>query len=56
MVEAAFALAARALEVGLHYRSGRVVERAGGLRRSLTTSSPPKVARDFDERLHGVYL
>ncbi|WP_030338465.1 hypothetical protein [Streptomyces sp. NRRL S-1022] len=55
-VEAAFALASRALEAGLRYRSGRTVERARHLRRSLTTSSPPKVVRDFDERLHGVYL
>ncbi|MER6330519.1 helix-turn-helix transcriptional regulator [Streptomyces sp. NPDC001034] len=55
-VEAAFALATRALEAGLRYRSGRIVEGARGLRRSLTTSSPPKVVRDFDERLHGVYL
>ncbi|WP_381568853.1 hypothetical protein [Streptomyces eurythermus] len=55
-VEAAFALASRALEAGLQYRSGRIVERARGVRRSLTTSSPPKVVRDFDERLHGVYL
>ncbi|MEW2625648.1 DNA-binding protein [Streptomyces sp. NPDC048106] len=54
-VEAAFALASRALDTGLRYRSGRIVERARG-RRSLTTSSPPKVVRDFDERLHGVYL
>ncbi|WP_330342666.1 helix-turn-helix domain-containing protein [Streptomyces sp. NBC_00557] len=55
-VEAAFALASRALEVALQYRSGRIVERARAVRRSLTTSSPPKVVRDFDERLHGVYL
>ncbi|MEU3956025.1 helix-turn-helix transcriptional regulator [Streptomyces achromogenes] len=55
-VEAAFALASRALEAGLQYRSGRIVERARALRRSLTTASPPKVVRDFDERLHGVYL
>ncbi|MFE9313421.1 helix-turn-helix domain-containing protein [Streptomyces sp. NPDC006706] len=55
-VEAAFALASRALEAGLQYRSGRIVERARALRRSLTTASPPRVVRDFDERLHGVYL
>ncbi|MFD8354592.1 helix-turn-helix domain-containing protein [Streptomyces coelicoflavus] len=55
-VEAAFALASRALDVGLQYRSGRIVERVRGLRRSLTTTSPPKVVRDFDERLHGVHL
>ncbi|GHE14694.1 hypothetical protein [Streptomyces alanosinicus] len=55
-VEAAFALASSALDTGLQYRSGRIVERARAVRRSLTTSSPPKVVRDFDERLHGVYL
>ncbi|MFE7302791.1 helix-turn-helix domain-containing protein [Streptomyces sp. NPDC057579] len=55
-VEAAFALAGRALDTGLKYRSGRIVERARTVRRSLTTTSPPKVVRDFDERLHGVYL
>jgi len=55
-VDAAFALASSALDVGLQYRSGRIVERARAVRRSLTTSSPPKVVRDFDERLHGVYL
>ncbi|MFF4717373.1 hypothetical protein ACFY2V_39160 [Streptomyces eurythermus] len=55
-MEAAFPLASRALEAGLRYRSGRIVERARGVRRSLTTSSPPKVVPDFDERLHGVYL
>ncbi|AEY94372.1 putative regulator (plasmid) [Streptomyces hygroscopicus subsp. jinggangensis 5008] len=55
-IEAAFALASRALDTGLQYRSGRIVERARAVRRSLTTASPPKVVRDFDERLHGVYL
>ncbi|MFE7958626.1 helix-turn-helix domain-containing protein [Streptomyces sp. NPDC057413] len=55
-VEAAFALASSALDTGLRYRSGRIVERARAVRRSLTTASPPKVVRDFDERLHGVYL
>ncbi|MGW1950790.1 helix-turn-helix domain-containing protein, partial [Streptomyces sp. NPDC001940] len=55
-VDAAFALASRALETGLRYRSGRIVERARALRRSLSTGSPPKVVREFDERLHGVYL
>lgn len=55
-VEAAFALASRALDTGLTYRSGRIVERARAVRRTLTTASPPKVVRDFDERLHGVYL
>lgn len=55
-VEAAFTLTARALETGLHYRSGRVIERVRAVRRSLTTSSPPRVVRDLDERLHDVYL
>lgn len=55
-VEGAFAVATRALEAGLKYRSGRIVERARALRRSLALSSPPRVVRDFDERLHGVYL
>ncbi|GGU76892.1 hypothetical protein GCM10010211_48470 [Streptomyces albospinus] len=55
-VEAAFALAGRALDTGLQYRSGRIMERARTVRRSLTTATPPKVVRDFDERLHGVYL
>ncbi|OXY94394.1 hypothetical protein BEK98_20435 [Streptomyces diastatochromogenes] len=55
-VEAAFALAGRALDAGLQYRSGRIVERAREVRRSLTTTSPPKVMRNFDERLHDVHL
>ncbi|CAL9665487.1 hypothetical protein SUDANB126_07218 [Streptomyces sp. enrichment culture] len=55
-VEGAFAIATRALETGLHYRSGRIVERARAVRRSLALSSSPRVVRDFDERLHGVYL
>ncbi|MGW6917491.1 hypothetical protein ACWGB8_27210 [Kitasatospora sp. NPDC054939] len=50
------AFADRALDIGLSYRSGRIVDRARRLRRTLTTTSPPKVVRDFDERLHGVYL
>ncbi|MFE4515995.1 helix-turn-helix domain-containing protein [Kitasatospora sp. NPDC056783] len=55
-IEAGFALATQALEIGLHYRSGRIVERGRALRRSFSTTSPPKVVREFDERLHGVYL
>lgn len=55
-IEAAFALASRAMDTGLQYRSGRIVERARALRRSLSMSSLPKIVRDFDERLHGVYL
>ncbi|AIA02997.1 helix-hairpin-helix DNA-binding motif-containing protein [Streptomyces noursei] len=55
-VDGAFSLAARAVETGLRYRSGRIVERARAVRRKLTTGSPPKSVRAFDERLHGVYL
>jgi hypothetical protein len=32
------------------------VERARTVRRTLTTTTPPKAVRDFDEQLHGVYL
>ncbi|MFG3233677.1 helix-turn-helix domain-containing protein [Streptomyces antibioticus] len=55
-VESAFALARRALDTGLTYRSGRIVEQARAVRRTLTTGSPPRGVRDFDERLHGVHL
>ncbi|MER5355291.1 helix-turn-helix transcriptional regulator [Kitasatospora sp. NPDC002551] len=55
-VEAAFALGGQALEIGLQYRSGRIVERGRSLRRSFSTSSPSKAVREFDERLHGVHL
>ncbi|MFE7562800.1 DNA-binding protein [Kitasatospora sp. NPDC057500] len=55
-VEAAFALAGQALETGLRYRSGRIIERGRALRRSFSTSSPSRTVRDFDERLHGVHL
>ncbi|MGP4001674.1 hypothetical protein [Streptomyces sp. 8N706] len=55
-IEASFALASRAVDTGLQYRSGRIVERARAVRRSLVLTSPPKVVREFDERLHGVYL
>ncbi|MFE7117799.1 helix-turn-helix domain-containing protein [Streptomyces sp. NPDC057654] len=54
--EAAFALASRAVGTGLQYKSGRVVERARAMRRPVTFASPPKVVRDFDERLHGVHI
>ncbi len=54
--EAGFALASTALDVGLEYRSGRIVERARAFRRSFNSSSLPRVVRDFDERLHDVYL
>lgn len=54
--DGAFAIATRALEAGVRYRSGRIVEKARSLRRSFVTHSPPRVVRDFDDRLHGVYL
>ncbi len=55
-LDGAFTVAARALEVGLRYKSGRIVERARAVRRSYSGPTPPKVLRDFDDRLHGVFL
>ncbi|MFE2095833.1 helix-turn-helix domain-containing protein [Streptomyces sp. NPDC059468] len=55
-LEAAFTLAGKALDTGLKYRSGRIVERARTVRRTLSTTTPPKVVREFDERLHGICL
>ncbi|MFE2722472.1 multiprotein-bridging factor 1 family protein [Kitasatospora sp. NPDC059327] len=55
-VEAAFTLATQALEVGRQFRSGRIVERGRALRRSFRTSSPPKVVREFDERMYDMHL
>lgn len=55
-LEAAYVLATQAVEAGLKYRSGRIVERARVFRRAYTPSTPPKVVREFDDRLHGVYL
>lgn len=55
-LDGAFALATRALETGVRYRSGRIVEKARSLRRSYVSGSPPKVVRDFDDRLYGIYL
>ncbi|WP_431981553.1 hypothetical protein [Streptomyces qinglanensis] len=55
-LDGAFTMAARALEVGLRYKSGRIVERARAVRRSYSGATPPKVVRDFDDRLHGVFL
>ncbi|WP_326599028.1 helix-turn-helix domain-containing protein [Streptomyces sp. NBC_01803] len=55
-LDGAFTLGMRALETGLRYRSGRTVERARALRRAYTSPTPPRVVRDFDERLHGVYM
>ncbi|MFE4651510.1 helix-turn-helix domain-containing protein [Streptomyces sp. NPDC056707] len=55
-IDGAFSLATRALETGVRYRSGRIVERARAVRRSYTSTNPPRVVRDFDDRLHGIYL
>ena len=55
-LDAAFALAARAVDTGISYRPGRIVDRARALRRIITSATPPKVVREFDERLHAVYL
>ncbi|QTT76317.1 helix-turn-helix transcriptional regulator [Streptomyces mobaraensis NBRC 13819 = DSM 40847] len=55
-LDAAFTLATQALDVGLKLRSGRVVERARQFRRGLSTGNPPVIVRDFDERMHDVYL
>ncbi|MDI3422947.1 helix-turn-helix domain-containing protein [Streptomyces luteolus] len=55
-LDGAFTMAARALETGLRYKSGRIVERARAVRRSYSGPTPPKVVRDFDDRLHGVFL
>ncbi|MFI0865133.1 helix-turn-helix domain-containing protein [Streptomyces smyrnaeus] len=54
--DAAFMLGAQAVETGVRYRSGRIIERARALRRSFSSSSLPRVVRDFDDRLYGVYL
>jgi hypothetical protein len=55
-LEAAFTLATTAVEAGLRYRSGRIVERARIFRRGYTSSTPPKVVREFDDRLYGVFM
>lgn len=55
-LDAAFGLGTRALEIGLRYKSGRIVERARALRRGYTSATPAKIVRDFDERLYGVVL
>ncbi|WP_301124453.1 hypothetical protein [Streptomyces cacaoi] len=54
--DGAFTMAARALETGLRYKSGRIVERARAVRRSYSGPTPPRVVRDFDDRLYGVFL
>lgn len=55
-LEAGYVLATQAVEAGLRYRSGRVVDRARIFRRSYSSSTPPRIVRDFDDKLHGVYL
>ncbi|WP_244410317.1 hypothetical protein [Streptomyces albofaciens] len=55
-IDGAFDLAKRALEVGVRYKSGRIVERARSLRRAYAPVVPPKVVRDFDDCMHDVFL
>jgi len=55
-LEAGYVLATQAVETGLRYRSGRVVERARVFRRAYSSHTPPRIIRDFDEKLHGVYM
>ncbi|QKW50521.1 helix-turn-helix transcriptional regulator [Streptomyces buecherae] len=55
-LDGAFSMALQALEIGLRFRSGRIVEQARLLRRSNASPTPPKVVREFDERLHDMYL
>ncbi|WP_255948850.1 helix-turn-helix domain-containing protein [Streptomyces odontomachi] len=54
-VDGGFSLATQALETGIRYRSGRIVERARSVRRQYPSANP-RVVRDFDDRLHDVYL
>ncbi|WP_030678989.1 helix-turn-helix domain-containing protein [Streptomyces rimosus] len=55
-VDGAFDLAVRALEVGLRFKSGRIVERARSIRRAYSPAVPPKVVREFDDRMYDVYV
>lgn len=55
-VDGAFAMATGALETGVKYRSGRIVERARSLRRSYSPQLLPRVVREFDDRLYEVFL
>ncbi|MET8544059.1 helix-turn-helix transcriptional regulator [Kitasatospora sp. NPDC004799] len=55
-LDGAIAIATRALDIGITYRSGRIVDRARTLRRTLATKNPPRVVREFDDRLHDLYL
>lgn len=55
-LEAGYVLATQAVELGLRYRSGRVVDRARMFRRAYSSSTPPRFVRAFDEKLQGLYL
>ncbi|MFH8368835.1 DNA-binding protein [Streptomyces sp. NPDC018031] len=55
-LDGAFVLAARALATGVRFKSGRIIESARALRRTCTSTTPPRVVRDFDDQLHGIYL
>lgn len=55
-IDGAFDLAVRALEVGLRFKSGRIVERARSVRHAYTPAIPPKVVRDFDDRVRDVCM
>ncbi|MGW2547832.1 helix-turn-helix domain-containing protein, partial [Kitasatospora sp. NPDC001574] len=52
--DAGFHLAVRGLDIGLRLGSGRIVERARALRRTVTTTA--SVVQAFDDRLHNTYL
>ncbi|MYS87598.1 hypothetical protein GTZ85_47180 [Streptomyces sp. SID5474] len=55
-VDTAFACADQAVETGIEYRSGRVIDRARRLRRRVSMTMPPRAVRRFDDRLHGVHM
>ncbi|MGP3991589.1 helix-turn-helix domain-containing protein [Streptomyces sp. 3N207] len=55
-LDGAFALALSALEAGMRYKSGRILEKARELRRGYVSAVPPKVVREFDDRLYSAYL
>lgn len=54
-VETAFVLATHAVDSGLMLRSERVVNRAHAFRRGHGCDAPPKVVREFDDRLLALY-
>lgn len=54
-MDAAFMLAGQAVETGVELRSGRIVDRARAVRNRVGGSAP-RLVREFDARLHGVYL